>query len=355
TDISKITRIQSKADTRIRRVQKEAKESKPKPEKSSLSRKAHLFGDKQIPSVGVFDEVTWKTFRENTRDLGSILEEAGQEYDFTPKEGLKNKSQMVETASGYLATPSGSDSDRLRKRSGYHQKDRKPSQNDKTEHGMEKTDSKDDLHGFNNEENLNTGEDMDTDLPLTTEEETPLLNIQLSHLSRHKKSKKHKKPDASPKPSDSESSSTLLAYKGFDNYVPTTEGVLANTLQGFNELLYAQIFEALWEKNAEVATSYADLKGEINGFHDQVPSKGDILVLKPYGDWRKTPSQLGWQQPTKTEEEQSEEPIETKVPIQAIPIYTVTPTPIITTTILSKVTIPEVTPPRADKGKGYSY
>ncbi|GJY93894.1 hypothetical protein Tco_0509676 [Tanacetum coccineum] len=52
-----------------------------------------------------------KTFGGNTRDLGSILEETGQEYDFTPKECLKNKSQMVKTASGKLATPSGSASD----------------------------------------------------------------------------------------------------------------------------------------------------------------------------------------------------------------------------------------------------
>ncbi|GKC58745.1 hypothetical protein Tco_1086343 [Tanacetum coccineum] len=58
---------------------------------------------------------TWKTFGGNTRDLGSILEETRQEYDFTPKEGLKNKSQMVETASGKLAMPSGSASDRVRK------------------------------------------------------------------------------------------------------------------------------------------------------------------------------------------------------------------------------------------------
>ncbi|GJZ08597.1 hypothetical protein Tco_0542880, partial [Tanacetum coccineum] len=71
-------------------------------------RKAHLLGDKQIPSVE-------KTFGENTRDLGSILEETGQGYDFTPKEGLKNKSHMAETASGKLATPSGSASDRVRK------------------------------------------------------------------------------------------------------------------------------------------------------------------------------------------------------------------------------------------------
>ncbi|GJV76195.1 hypothetical protein Tco_1507779 [Tanacetum coccineum] len=58
---------------------------------------------------------TWKTFGGNRRNLGSILKETGQEYDFTPKEGLKNKSQMVETALGILAMPSGSASDRVRK------------------------------------------------------------------------------------------------------------------------------------------------------------------------------------------------------------------------------------------------
>ncbi|GKC16639.1 hypothetical protein Tco_1013421 [Tanacetum coccineum] len=38
--------------------------------KELLGRKAHLLKDKQIPSVGVFDEVfsTWMTFRANTRD-----------------------------------------------------------------------------------------------------------------------------------------------------------------------------------------------------------------------------------------------------------------------------------------------
>ncbi|GJS20754.1 hypothetical protein Tco_0449386 [Tanacetum coccineum] len=47
--------------------------------------------------------------------IGSILEETGQEYDFTPKEGLNNKSQMVETPSGKLATPSRSASNCVRK------------------------------------------------------------------------------------------------------------------------------------------------------------------------------------------------------------------------------------------------
>ncbi|GKF06155.1 hypothetical protein Tco_0036823, partial [Tanacetum coccineum] len=39
--------------------------------------KAYLLKDKQIPSVGVFDEVfsTWMAFGGNTRDLGSFGEE----------------------------------------------------------------------------------------------------------------------------------------------------------------------------------------------------------------------------------------------------------------------------------------
>ncbi|GKC97219.1 hypothetical protein Tco_1167494, partial [Tanacetum coccineum] len=40
-------------------------------------RKAYFLKDKQIPSVGVFDEVfsTWMAFGGNTRDLGSFGEE----------------------------------------------------------------------------------------------------------------------------------------------------------------------------------------------------------------------------------------------------------------------------------------
>nr|GEX36382.1 hypothetical protein [Tanacetum cinerariifolium] len=59
-------------------------------------------------------EMGSKIFEGNTRDLGFILEETGQEYDFTPKD-LKNKSQMVEMTSRILVTPSGSASDRVRK------------------------------------------------------------------------------------------------------------------------------------------------------------------------------------------------------------------------------------------------
>ncbi|GJR28765.1 hypothetical protein Tco_1104997 [Tanacetum coccineum] len=46
-------------------------------------RKAHLLKDKQIPSVGVFDEVfsTWMAFGGNTRDLGSFGEETDKITD----------------------------------------------------------------------------------------------------------------------------------------------------------------------------------------------------------------------------------------------------------------------------------
>ncbi|GJS09253.1 hypothetical protein Tco_0366049 [Tanacetum coccineum] len=46
-------------------------------------RKAHLLKDKQIPSVGVFDEVfsTWMTFGGNTHDLGSFGEETDEITD----------------------------------------------------------------------------------------------------------------------------------------------------------------------------------------------------------------------------------------------------------------------------------
>ncbi|GJU11066.1 hypothetical protein Tco_1133462, partial [Tanacetum coccineum] len=46
-------------------------------------RKAHLLEDKQIPSVGLFDEVfsTWMAFGGNTRDLGSFREETDKITD----------------------------------------------------------------------------------------------------------------------------------------------------------------------------------------------------------------------------------------------------------------------------------
>nr|GEU55049.1 DNA-directed DNA polymerase [Tanacetum cinerariifolium] len=69
----------------------------------------------EVKALPTNDARVVKIFGGNTRDLGFILEETGQEYDITPKEGLKNKSQMVEMTSRILVTPSGSASDRVRK------------------------------------------------------------------------------------------------------------------------------------------------------------------------------------------------------------------------------------------------
>ncbi|GJZ93465.1 hypothetical protein Tco_0665530 [Tanacetum coccineum] len=48
---------------------------------NTACRKAHLLEDKQIPSVGVFEEVTWMAFRGNTRDLGSFGEDRDEITD----------------------------------------------------------------------------------------------------------------------------------------------------------------------------------------------------------------------------------------------------------------------------------
>ncbi|GJX68038.1 hypothetical protein Tco_0303765 [Tanacetum coccineum] len=50
---------------------------------SLTCRKAHSLEDKQIPSVGVFDEVfsTWMAFKGNTPDLGSFREETDEITD----------------------------------------------------------------------------------------------------------------------------------------------------------------------------------------------------------------------------------------------------------------------------------
>ncbi|GJT92206.1 hypothetical protein Tco_1081051 [Tanacetum coccineum] len=66
-------------------------------------RKSHLVEDKQIPSVGVFDEVfsTWMAFGGNTRDLGSFGEETDKTTDLH-QHFSRLCSQQLETASQFL-------------------------------------------------------------------------------------------------------------------------------------------------------------------------------------------------------------------------------------------------------------
>ncbi|GJZ31640.1 hypothetical protein Tco_0576687, partial [Tanacetum coccineum] len=67
---------------------------------ADTGRKAHLLEDKQIPSVGVFDEVfsIWKAFGGNTRDLSSFGEETDKTTDLH-HHFSRLCSQRLETAS----------------------------------------------------------------------------------------------------------------------------------------------------------------------------------------------------------------------------------------------------------------
>ncbi|GJW33053.1 hypothetical protein Tco_0053085 [Tanacetum coccineum] len=65
-----------------------------------IGRKSYLLEDKQILSVGVFDEVfsIWKTFGGNTHDLGSFGEEMDKTTDLH-QHFSRLSSQTLETAS----------------------------------------------------------------------------------------------------------------------------------------------------------------------------------------------------------------------------------------------------------------
>ncbi|GJU02970.1 hypothetical protein Tco_1113308 [Tanacetum coccineum] len=75
-------------------------------------RKAHLLGDKQIPIVGVFDEHLEDIWRKYML-LELYFGKNRTRVRLYTKEGLKNYSQKVETASGILTTPFGLSSDHV--------------------------------------------------------------------------------------------------------------------------------------------------------------------------------------------------------------------------------------------------
>ncbi|GKD59941.1 hypothetical protein Tco_1297450 [Tanacetum coccineum] len=88
-----------------------------------------------------------------------------------------------------------------------------------------------------------------------------------------KKVKKSQESDQSPKPSNSKSSSCSESFKPYDKYMPVTERVLARNLQGFSEVLYAQVAEDNWEKHEETIASYADLNWSIEYFYGRTCKK----------------------------------------------------------------------------------
>ncbi|GJX21162.1 hypothetical protein Tco_0223839 [Tanacetum coccineum] len=71
-------------------------------------RKAYLLKDKQIPNVGVFDEVfsTWMAFGGNTRDLGSFREETDEITDLHQDSPRSIVPRAWRRRHKYKATPS---------------------------------------------------------------------------------------------------------------------------------------------------------------------------------------------------------------------------------------------------------
>ncbi|GKA02515.1 hypothetical protein Tco_0675180 [Tanacetum coccineum] len=67
--------------------------------------------------------------------------------------------------------------------------------------------------------------------------------------------------------SDSDSSCPE-ALKKYDNVLPLTERQLVQYLQKVSQVLYNRLTEDQWEKHKEVVASYANLKSEIEEFHD---------------------------------------------------------------------------------------
>ncbi|GKA35924.1 hypothetical protein Tco_0722415 [Tanacetum coccineum] len=73
---------------------------------ADIGRKAHLLEDKQIPSVGVFDEVSFYTLFQGSMDLEAQFAKKQDKIVTLHDEGLKYPLQTMEMASGFHAKPS---------------------------------------------------------------------------------------------------------------------------------------------------------------------------------------------------------------------------------------------------------
>ncbi|GJR87786.1 hypothetical protein Tco_0211797 [Tanacetum coccineum] len=139
-------------------------------------------------------------------------------------------------------------------------------------------DYEDNIKDLSNEEVFEAGDEMETDIPHATEElSSPSSSTDKPNKSKKKKVKELPKPDESPEAYHFESSSASLSFKDYDNYMTTTERVLAKNLQGFSKVLYAQIIEDNWAKHEKVAASYVNLRAKVEAFIDEAyKAQGNI-------------------------------------------------------------------------------
>nr|GEZ21868.1 hypothetical protein [Tanacetum cinerariifolium] len=102
------------------------------------------------------------------------------------------------------------------------------------------------------------GDEMDEDMHHTDEEETQ---------SPSPKKDQPESSHAQDTESDSDSS-CLEALKKYDNVLPLMKRQLVQYPQNVCRILYNRLTEDQWEKHEEATALYADLKSEIEGFHD---------------------------------------------------------------------------------------
>ncbi|GJY09414.1 hypothetical protein Tco_0377599 [Tanacetum coccineum] len=144
-------------------------------------------------------------------------------------------------------------------------------------------DSDDELKELSDDDVFEAGEEMDDAFPIHTDEEsqpppyTENPSIESQHVeptsiehqsptpdkaqhksSKSKKAKKHMKFDQSPETSNSESSSSSMSFKCYDNYMPVTERVMSRNLQGLTRIENTQ--ETIQFDMATLKTDTSNIK-----------------------------------------------------------------------------------------------
>ncbi|GJW06763.1 hypothetical protein Tco_1569186 [Tanacetum coccineum] len=115
----------------------------------------------------------------------------------------------------------------------------------------------DEMAQESNDDVLEAGEDMDEDTQADEEEHQSPPNID--------------KPEPSPaqETQESNSDSSSLNLKKYDNILPLTKRQLVKYLRKVSRVLFNRLTEDQQEKHKEAAVSYADLNASIKGYYEE--------------------------------------------------------------------------------------
>ncbi|GJZ91983.1 hypothetical protein Tco_0664048 [Tanacetum coccineum] len=76
--------------------------------------------------------------------------------------------------------------------------------------------------------------------------------------------------------------------------MPLIERQLVRNLQHISEVLYAQVVEDHWEKHKEAATSYADLRANVESYYEENVDHKDQTMMCRFGVGVDTAYPMGW-------------------------------------------------------------